>query len=161
MRFVLPVVTLGALALGPATAHAQFANVDACTLLVPSEASIAIEVPVTEGHYITETTKSACSWSDAGSADPDHRRVTLSIEPPSVFASMKSSPRLKTEAVSGIGDEAYYIYPSGAGPILAVRKGGVAFQIKILNGFKVKPPLAAKDVKDRELVLGKAAAGRA
>jgi hypothetical protein len=39
--------------------------------------------------------------------------------------------------------------------------GGVAFHIKFLNGFKVKPPLAAKDVKDRELVLGKAAAGRA
>jgi hypothetical protein len=161
MRFVLPVVTLVALALGPVTARAQFANVDACTLLVPSEASTAIEVSVTQGHHITESTKSACSWSDAGSADPDHRRVTLSIEPPSVFASMKSSPRLKTEAVSGIGDEAYYIYPSGAGPILAVRKGGVAFQIKILNGFKVKPPLAAKEVKDRELALGKAAAGRA
>ena len=34
-----------------------------------------------------------------------------------------------------------------------MRKGGVAFQIKILNGFKVEPPLAAKGVKDRELVL--------
>jgi hypothetical protein len=85
----------------------------------------------------------------------------LGIEALSVFANMKSSPRLKTAPVSGVGDEAYFIFPSGGDPILAVRKGAVAFQLKVLNGYKVKPHMAADDVKARELVLAKAAVGRA
>jgi hypothetical protein len=160
MRLVLPLVTLAAFAVGPVATHAQFANVDACSLLTAPEVSTAIEVPVDKGHHLIEPSKGECWWSDATTADPDHRRVTLSIMAPVAFNNMKSSPRLTTEPISGVGDEAFYVLPKGAGPILVVRKGGVDFQIKILNGFKLKP-LGADVVKARELVLAKAAAGRA
>lgn len=161
MRPVFSLVMLAAFALVPVTAHAQFANVDACSLLTASEASTAIGAPANQGHHLIEPSKGECWWSDATTADPDHRRVTLSIIAPIAFNRMKSSPNLKTEVISGAGDEAYYVLPKGGGPILNVRKGGVDLQIKILNGFKVKPPLGADEVKARELVLAKAAAGRA
>jgi hypothetical protein len=161
MRLVLPLATLVAVALCPVTAPAQIANVDACSLIIASEVNTAIGVPVQQGHHLAEPHKDQCRWSDDSTAGPDHRRVALGIETLSVFANMKSSPRLKTEPVSGVGDEAYFIFPTGGDPILAVRKGGVAFQVKVLNGYKVKPHLAPDDVKARELVLGGAAAGRA
>jgi hypothetical protein len=161
MRLVLRLVTLVAVAVLPATAVAQLANVDACSLITASEAYTAIGVLTNQGHHLAEPHKDQCRWSDDTTAGPDHRRVALGIETLSVFANMKSSPRLKTESVSGIGDEAYFIFPSGGDPILAVRKGGVAFQLKVLNGYKIKPHLGAEEVKARELVLAAAAAGRA
>jgi hypothetical protein len=160
MRLIRPVVTLVAFALAPATARAQFANVDACSLLIPSEASKAIEVKVEAGVHLVEGSKGECVWTDGAVSDVGRRRVTLSIMAPAAFNRMKSSPALKTEPASGVGDEAFYVIPKGGGPILAVRKGGVFFQIKILNGFKAKP-IGAAEVQARELALGAAAAGRA
>ena len=58
-----------------------------------------------------------------------------------MFDRMKSVPNVKADPVSGVGNEAYYVDKKGAGILLAVRKGGVAFQLKVLNGSKVKPPL--------------------
>jgi hypothetical protein len=161
MRLVLPLAALVAFGFGPATAVAQLANVDACSLITASEAYTAIGVLTNQGHHLAEPHKDQCRWTDDTTAGPDHRRVSLGIETLSVFNSMKSSPRLKTEAVSGVGNEAYFIFPSGGDPILAVRKGGVAFQLKVLNGYKIKPHLTADEVKARELVLAAAAAGRA
>ncbi len=160
MRLVLPAVTLVAVALCPVTTHAQKADIDACSLLTASEASTAIGVTVTQGHHVIEPHKDQCWWSDDATANADHRRVTLLIEDPSMFSRMKSIPNVKAEPVSGVGDEAYYVDTKGAGIVLAVKKGGVAFQLKVLNGSKVKPPIAPDDVKARELVLAKAAVGR-
>ncbi len=160
MRHVLPIATLIAVALCPVTGHAQKASVDACSLLTASEASTAIGGTVTQGHHLMEPHKDQCWWSDDNTASSDHRRVTLLIEDPSMFDRMKSVPNVKADPVSGVGDEAYYADTKGAGILLAVRKGGVAFQLKVLNGSKVRPPIAPDDVKARELVLAKAAVGR-
>jgi hypothetical protein len=161
MRLVLPLITLVSIAILPVSAHGQKANVDACSLLTASEASKAIGVNVDKGHHLLEPHKDQCWWSDDDTANPDHRRVTLTIEAPFMFARMKSVPNVTTEPVSGVGDEAYYVFSKGLGTILAVRKGSVAFQLKVLNGSKVKPALALDEVKARELVLAKAAVGRA
>jgi hypothetical protein len=159
MRLVLPTLTLLAVALGPAVVRAQRADVDACSLLTASEAGAAIERKVDTGHHLAEPHKDQCWWSDDATSNPDHRRVTLLIEDPSIFGRMKSLPN--TEPVSGVGEEAYYYDTKGAGILLAVRKGGVAFQLKVLNGSKTKPTLAPGDIKARELVLAKSAIGRA
>jgi hypothetical protein len=160
MRLVGSLVSLAALAIVPA-ARAQFANVDACSLLTASEAGAAIDVGVT-GHHLMAGSKGECFWSDDTTADINHRRVTLSIIAQAAFDHTKTSPRLKTEPVAGVGDDAFYVSPGGGSvPIIDVKKGNVYFQIKILNGLKVKPPLKADDVKARELVLAKKAAGRA
>jgi len=161
MRLTGAFALFAGLVLPPAAARAQFANVDACSLLTSSEAGTAIEVTVNQGQHLVAGSKGECYWTDAASADPDHRRVTVSIIAPVAFDHTKASPTLKTEPASGVGDEAYYVLPKGGGPILNVRKGGTYFQIKILNGFKAKPPLSADAVKARELVLGKAAASKA
>jgi hypothetical protein len=160
MRFARALLSFAALAVVP-TAHAQFAKVDACSLLTTSQASTAIEAQVQQGQHLIEPSKGECIWTDGAKDDLDRRRVALSIMSQIAFDHTKASTSLKTERVSDVGDDAYYVLPKGGSPILNVRKGGVYFQIKVLNGLKVKPPLSADAVKARELVLGQAAAGKA
>jgi hypothetical protein len=161
MRVIGSLVSLAVFAFAP-TASAQFANVDACSLLTATEASAALEVPVQKGQHLMEPSKTACIWTDAASiSDIDHRRVSVSIMAQIAFDHTKTSPGLKTEPVSGVGDDAYYVLPKGGGPILNVKKGAVYIQIKVLNGLKAKPPLSEDAVKAKELTLAKAAAGRA
>jgi hypothetical protein len=160
MRPLAPFALLLALAMVSTSSEAQFANVDACSLLTPSEAGKAIDVTVDKGQHLVATSKGECIWTDGPSTDLDHRRVTLSMMAQPAFDHMKSSAELKPEPVAGVGDEAYFVTTSGAGPILIARKGSACFQLKVLNGFKVKPPLKLDEQKARELVLGKAAAAR-
>ena len=160
MRRFAPLASLLALAVFSTSSKAQFANVDACSLLTTSEAGKAIDVTVGKGQHLVAASKGECIWSDDPTSDLDHRRVTLSIMAQQAFDRMKSSALLKPEPAAGVGDEAYFVLASGSGPILIVRKGSAYFQLKVLNGFKVKPPLKPDEQKARELVLGKAAAAR-
>jgi hypothetical protein len=67
----------------------------------------------------------------------------------------KSNTQLKPEPVSGIGDEAYYEVFGSDSPLLVVRKGSSAFNIRILNGLASKP-FAVGEVKAKEADLAKA-----
>jgi hypothetical protein len=91
----------------------------------------------------------------------DHRRITLSILSVAGFQVGKSgtNKRITIEPVSGIGDEAYYELFTSESPFLVVRKGSVAFDVRILNGLKVKP-LTLSEEKAKEADLAKAAASR-
>ena len=160
MRLVLSLLSVATLAVVP-NAHAQFANVDACSLLTSSQAGTAIGAQAKPGQHLLEPSKGECIWTDGAKDDLDRRRVVLTIISQVAFDHTKTSPTLKTESVNGVGDDAYYVVPKGGAPILNVRKGGTYFQIKILNGFKVKPPLSADAIKTGELTLGKEAAGKA
>ena len=132
---------------------------DACALLTVQEVSAALEVQSLPGKALFGHA-SACSWSDDPAQSIDHRRVTLSIvHTAMVFNSMKASPRLTIEPVSGIGDDAYYVLLKSESPQLAVRKGENVIQIRVLNGLKAKPFSLAQE-KAKEAALGKAAAGR-
>ena len=100
-------------------------------------------------------------WSDAADGNINNRRVTLSITSSTIaFNQMKSSPRITTEALTGVGDEAFYEIPKGHDtPILQVRKGGETFALRILDGLKSKP-FKLEDVKTKEATLAKVAVGR-
>jgi hypothetical protein len=137
------------------------ATSDACSLLTVAEVSAALEVSSLPGkHYIADSSK-ACMWSDAADGNINNRRVTLSITSSTIaFNQMKSSPRITTEALTGVGDEAFYEIPKGHDtPILQVRKGGETFALRILDGLKSKP-FKLEDVKTKEATLAKVAVGR-
>ena len=100
-------------------------------------------------------------WSDDPNHGVDHRRVTLSILPLAGFQFGKSgaNKRITIEPVSGIGDEAYYELFKSESPFLVVRRGSTAFNVRILNGLKLKP-FTLDEEKTKEADLAKAAASR-
>lgn len=118
----------------------SFAAGEACTLLTQIQVSAALEVPVNPGTPIGRP--SACQWTGKG------RFATLTITQPlggkspvDRFNAGKTStmPGITTEPISGVGDEAYYVYFSNttrAGLGLVVRKGSSAFEIRVY-GFDI------------------------
>ena len=118
----------------------SFAAGEACTLLTQIQVSTALEVPVDAGTPIGRP--SACQWTGKG------RFATLTITQPLAgksaidrFNAGKAStlPGIITEPVSGVGDEAYYVYFSNttrAGLGLVVKKGSSAFEIRVY-GFDI------------------------
>ena len=135
------------------------AQPEACSLLTVAQVSAALEVTSLPGRPPLPSAHSSCMWFDDSTGDINHRRVTLSLTPAMMFDRMKDSPQLKTEPVSGIGDAAYYELLGAESPALAVRKGGSAFTVRILNGLKSKP-FAIAQVKAKEADLAKAAAAK-
>jgi len=129
---------------------------DACTLLTTAEVSKALGVTSLAGARLVASNPKACVWSDDPSHDVDHRRVTLSIISLSGFQLIKNNKRIKLEPVSGIGDEAHYEVLKRESPLLIVRKGNTAFNVRVLNGLKLKP-FTPQEVKAMEADLAKAA----
>ena len=117
-----------------------FAAGEACTLITQAQVSAALEIPVDAGTPIGRP--SSCQWIGKG------RFATLTIiqprdgkSPVDSFNAGKAStmPGIITEPVSGVGDEAYYVYfntkeRSGLG--LVVKKGSSAFEIRVY-GFEL------------------------
>ena len=118
----------------------SFAADEACTLLTQTQVSAALEAQVDAGTPIGRP--SACQWTGKG------RFATLTITQPlggksavDRFNAGKNSTMLciTTEPVSGVGDEAFYVYFSNttrAGLGLVVRKGSSAFEIRVY-GFDI------------------------
>lgn len=118
----------------------SFAADEACTLITQAQVSAALEIPVNPGEPIGRP--SACQWAGKG------RFATLTIMQPlggksaiDRFNAGKTStlPGITTEPVSGVGDEAYYIYFSNttrAGLGLVIKKGSSAFEIRVY-GFDI------------------------
>src|SRR6476661_4610368 len=112
----------------------------ACTLLTPAQIAAATAATVGAGSPIAAPT--SCQWSGQG------KIVTLTINQPrngksplDQFNSGKAStmPGVSIEPVSGVGDEAYYVFYSGttrAGCGLVVKKGTSVFEIR-LYGFEL------------------------
>jgi hypothetical protein len=137
-------------------AKGPFPDVDACSVLTLGAASAAIGVPV-QAHHLVEPNKGTCFWSDSPTGDANSRRVLVVVMTDAVYDHMKSSPVLKTEPATSVAEDAFFEIPKGGEPILFLRKRGVPIQIKILNGFKAKPPIPESEIKSRELVLGNSA----
>jgi hypothetical protein len=118
----------------------SFASGEACTLITQIQVSAALEVPVGAGTPIASP--STCQWIGKG------RFATLTITQPlggkspvDRFNAGKTStmPGITTEPISGVGDDAYYVYFSNttrAGLGLVVRKGTSAFEIRVY-GFDI------------------------
>lgn len=155
------VIVAAIVVVGSAGRTAGAAEPDACTLLTTAEVSGALGVNSLPGKRTFGGSPKACLWSDDAGGSVNNRRVTLTITSSTMaFQMMKSSPRIKTEPVSGIGDEAFYELPGPhEAPILQVRKGSEVFTLRVLNGLKLTP-FTVEDVKAKEASLAKAAAAR-
>ena len=147
-----PVAALAAtLLLGPLAAPPPIA----CSLLTEAQVNAALEVKTLPGKPPFPSAQKLCMWSDDPKGAINNRRLTLSLMTTTGFAVGKSNKQIKIEPVSGIGDEAYYEVFSADSPLLVVRKGSSAFNVRILNGLKFKP-FAVGQVKAKEADLAKA-----
>ncbi|HEV8446235.1 MAG TPA: hypothetical protein VGQ44_05425 [Gemmatimonadaceae bacterium] len=144
-----------------AASHARSGHVaadpDACSLLTQDQVSAAIEAKSLPGEPSGKG--KACIWSDDPKHDVGHRRVTMSIGSLIGFNNGKSIPNIKTEPVTGLGDDAYYMIYRADGPLLVVRKGNVVFTVRLLDGLKLKP-IGEAQLKARELALAKDAVAK-
>ena len=147
----LPTAALAAILLLRPPAPAQPV---ACALLTEAQVDAALEINSLPGKPPFPSADRLCIWSDDPKADISNRRLTLSLITTTAFGFVKSNPHIKTEPVSGVGDEAYYQLFGGDSPMLLVRKGSSAFNLRILNGLKSKP-FALDQVKAKEKDLAK------
>jgi len=127
---------------------AAFAEGEACTLITQAQVSAALEIPVDPGTPIGRP--SSCQWTGKG------RFATLTITQPrggkspiESFNAGKAStmPGITVEPISGVGDDAYYVYFSNttrAGLGLVVKKGSSAFEIRVYGLDLDKAKLVAK-----------------
>jgi hypothetical protein len=127
----------------------------ACSLLTEAQVDAALEIKSLPGKPPIPSAHQLCKWSDDPNGSGDNRRLTLALMTIAAFDMGKSNAQLKPEPVSGIGDEAYYEVFGSDSPLLVVRKGTSAFNLRILNGLKFKP-FAAGEVKAKEAELAKA-----
>jgi hypothetical protein len=130
---------------------------DACTLLTDAQVNAAIEAKTQPGRHAVASSTKQCMWSDDPDHALEHRRVVLTYSAPTSFDVGKKVSHPAAEAVSGVGDDAYYEFFGADAPALVVKKGGTVFTIRVLNGLKAKA-LDQTAVKTRELDLAKAVA---
>jgi hypothetical protein len=113
---------------------------DACSFLSESKVSAILGVAVDAGRHIGPGS-ALCGWGELG--DPDHSgkhvlltiyRAVGKISPVERFENGKMPIQgIEKTPVSGIGDEAYYIDTPGFGVGLNVKKGNLAFQVKVFG----------------------------
>jgi hypothetical protein len=127
--FVLILYTAPLSAAGPTEA--------ACALLTQARVSMVLGVPVDAGEPIAGRA-SSCQWTAKG------KFTTLTITQPlggktpieRFNEGKKTLPGITVEPVSGVGDDAYYVYFANTkGPTtpmgLVVKKGSSSFEIRV------------------------------
>ncbi len=137
--------------LGPQAARQP----SACSLLTEAQVDAALEIKSLPGKPPVPSAHQLCRWSDDPNGSVDNRRLNLALMTIAAFDMGKSNSQLKLEPVSGIGDEAFYEVFASDSPVLVVRKGSSAFNLRILNGLKFKA-FAVGEVKAKEAELAKA-----
>lgn len=150
------IVSLASLPI-PRAGSLQTAPPVACNLLTSKEVSAVIGGPGTGSPIASPT---SCQWVGVQS-----KRVTLTINQPRGgkspvdqfdSARARTLPGITVEPVTGVGDDAYYVYFAGqnrAGCGLVVKKGTSVFEVRIY-GFDLG------EAKTAMKPLAQAAAGR-
>jgi hypothetical protein len=115
---------------------------DACSLLTPAEAGAVLGEKILPGQHPPggKITK-ICLYSSSTDLSIGDKKAIVAIITVQSFNNGKIPMQGITKTpVSGIGDDAIFIITSGFGSGLNVRKGDVAFQIRV-NGGKLTIPL--------------------
>jgi hypothetical protein len=117
---------------------------DACLVLTRPQISDVLGISVDAGEHVGPG-RALCSWGEPG--DPNHEgkhvlltlyRAVGKISPVDRFENGKMPiGGIQKTPVSGIGDDAYYIDTPGFGMGLNVKKGNLAFQVKVF-GFSAE-----------------------
>jgi len=144
-RIILTVPIIAGLLLSCAT-QSSAADPIACTVLTPAQVSAALGVSYDKGEPIARP--GTCQWI----GKPKFATLTIAVtrqgkSPVEQFNEGRKgglAGAVTVEPVSGVGDDAYYVYFSGttrAGLGLVVKKGNSEFEIRVY-GFeldKAKP----------------------
>lgn len=126
---------------------------NACSLLTPPQVSAVLGVPAASKALGT----GVCFWDQTGVKPGSPRRkvvftmlIMQGYTQGYAVAKMPNAPTSATH-VSGLGDDAYYLsMTSGKGMELRVKKGGVAFAIRVQrSGTSFTPD----QIKDKEKML--------
>jgi hypothetical protein len=115
---------------------------DACLLLTPAEASAVLGEKILPGQHPPggKITK-ICLYSSSTDPSIGDKKAIVAIITVQSFNNGKIPMQGITKTpVSGIGDDALFIVTSGFGVGLNVRKGDVAFQVRV-NGDKLAIPV--------------------
>jgi hypothetical protein len=127
---------------------ARAAQQVACELLTQAQIGQATGATVGAGSAISAPT--SCQWAGQG------KIVTLTINQPrggkgpvEQFNTGKAStlPGITVEPVSGVGDDAYYVFYAGtnrAGCGLVVKKGSSAFEVRVYGFDLAQARVVAK-----------------
>ena len=111
------------------------ADVVGCSVLTQAQIAAATGATVGAGSAIAAPT--SCQWAGQG------KTVTLTVRKPIAGkspvdqfndAKAKSLPGITTEPVSGVGDDAFYVYFAGqnrAGCGLVTKKGSSVFEVRV------------------------------
>ena len=134
---------------------------DACSLLTPAQVSAALGISVPAGTHLNPVdTKNSvdtktCGWPAwPKSAVPPIKRATLTILGPNEFVSMKMPVPAKgvvKTPVKGVGDDAVYITTGGTLTALTVKKGKVAFEVRVY-GSTIEQVKAAEKTLAEDIV---------
>jgi hypothetical protein len=131
---------IAALLLLVLSAGSLIAAGDACSLLTQMQVSTALGAAVAAGTPISGP--SSCQWFGKGKfATLTLTQALAGKSPVERFNTGKRSalPGITIEPVSGVGDDAYYVYLANstrAGLGLVVKKGSSAFEVRVY-GFDV------------------------
>jgi len=117
----------------PQTAGAATAPGDACSLFTASQVSRVLGVAVTDGQHPIPSSLLLCGWAPAG-GPRDGKNLSVSLMTERAFEVGKTPAHGVAKAVSGVGDDAYYVTDGGRGTGLAVKSGGTYVQIWV-GGF--------------------------
>jgi hypothetical protein len=117
---------------------------DACSLLTQAQVGAVLGVLVATGQRVTPASAMMCGWSVSGGPTIGGKKVVLDIfgpigklTPADRFTNGKTPVQGITKTpISGIGDDAYYITTPGLGTGLNVKKGSIAFQVRVY-GFSL------------------------
>ena len=128
---------------------------DPCSLLTPAQVSAVLGVDVEAGHRIAAK---ACEWSAPGQPTPNAKKVTVNVQDARAFeyAKMPVGHGITKTPASGIGDDAVYSTTPSLGPVLTVKKAGVAFVVHVY-GF---PLDQIDEIKNKEKTLALEILGR-
>jgi hypothetical protein len=121
------------------TRRASAAEQPACALLTQAQVTEALGTSVDSGSPVAKPT--ACQWTGKS------KFATLTITEPRAGrspvdqfeAGKKTTPGITKEAVTGVGDDAYYIYfakTDRTGLGIVVKKGASVFEVRVY-GFTV------------------------
>ncbi len=115
-----------------AAASAYGAEPDACSLLTSAQVSAVLGLSVGNGQHLPAKNPKVCGWNAQGSSTPSPKRVVLSVESAKTWAAKKVPVEGITKTPApGIGDDAIYITTPPFGTGLNVKKGDLAFTVRV------------------------------
>jgi hypothetical protein len=122
----------------PQAAGASTPPGDACSLFTASQVSRVLGVAVTDGQHPISSSLLLCAWAPPAGPRIDGKKLTVNLMTEHAFAVGKTAvQRVAKTAVSGVGDDAYYVTTGGLGTGLCIKTGSTYVRIRV-GGFPME-----------------------